>query len=454
MVVAVTLVRMMQVAVDQVVDVVAVGNRFVPAARLVPVAGLVAAALVIGRAALGVGALHGDGVLVHVAGVLVVQVPVVQVVHVVLVAQRGVAAPGLVAVVVILMERSLVARHVPKVLRTRDGCPAVRGPRPEMRAILIIGYRCAPMRRALATAAALAALAAAPGCGDDADPGSPDAAIRVVATTSQVADLVRNVGGDRVAVEQMLQPNADPHDFEPRPSDATAVSDAAVVFRSGGDLDDWLDGLLDNAGTDAEVVSLIETVARRRGDEGVDPHWWQDPRNGVLAVAAIRAALAGSDPQGRATYARNAARYTARLRRLDRGIAACVRELPERKRKLVTTHDALGYYADRYGLEVIGAVIPALSTQAQPSAKDTERLVDQIERQDVEAIFPESSINPKLERAVARETGAEVGRALYADTLGPKGSRGATYVGSLRANTEAIVGGLSAGAVSCRGLPR
>ncbi len=124
--------------------------------------------------------------------------------------------------------------------------------------------------------------------------------------------------------------------------------------------------------------------------------------------------------------------------------------IPARRRKLVTTHDALGYYAGRYGIEVVGAVLPSLSTQAQPSAKDVQALVDQIRRTGVRAIYPESSINAKLERAVARESGAEVGRSLWADTLGPAGSSGATYTQSIASNTEAIVDGLTGGAVHCR----
>ena len=124
--------------------------------------------------------------------------------------------------------------------------------------------------------------------------------------------------------------------------------------------------------------------------------------------------------------------------------------MPAARRKLVTTHDSLGYYADRYGLEVVGALIPSLSSQAQPSSKDTAELVDQIERLGVRAIFPESSLNPKLERAVARESGAEVGEALWADTLGAEGSSGATYVDSIRSNTRAIVGGLTREAAVAR----
>jgi ABC-type Zn uptake system ZnuABC Zn-binding protein ZnuA len=288
--------------------------------------------------------------------------------------------------------------------------------------------------------ALLAALAI--GCGDGGGQGGDVAA---VATTTQIADFTREVGGDRVSVDGILRPNSDPHEYEPRPSDAAAIAKADVVFRSGGDLDEWLDDVVDSAGGDASQVTLIDAV-KRSGD---DPHWWQDPRNAILAVAAIRDALIDVDPDGRAGYGRRAAAYTARLRSLDAEVARCIDRVPPAKRKLVTTHDALGYFADRYGIDVVGAVIPSLSSQAQPSAKDVDELVDQIKRERVEAIFPEAALSKKLEGAISRESGAEVGGQLWADTLGPSGSSGATYVEAIEANATALADGMSGGAVDC-----
>ena len=286
------------------------------------------------------------------------------------------------------------------------------------------------------------------GCGDDSAGGGE---VVVVGTTTQVGDFLREAGGRRADVRQILRPNSDPHDYEPRPSDVKALSEADLVVRSGGDVDEWLDGLVDDAGSDAPVLDLSKVVRTRRRDGELDPHWWQDPRNAELAVAAIRDRLVEADPAGASAYRANAERYLARLARLDRATAACIDRIPPARRKLVTTHDALGYYADRYGLEVIGSVLPSLSTQAQPSARDVQALVDQIRRTGVRAIYPESSINPKLERAVARESGASVGGALWADSLGPEGSSGATYVESVESNTRALAEGLSGGAVTCRG---
>jgi zinc/manganese transport system substrate-binding protein len=306
------------------------------------------------------------------------------------------------------------------------------------------------MRALLVTLALLiVAVAVATGCGSDSGSAS-DADVSTVATTTEVADLVRNVGGERVDVHGLLSPGADPHGYEPRPSDATSIVDAAVLFRSGGEVDEWLDELVDNAGGDAEVIDLIDSMPTIKVDGETDPHWWQDPRNAVRAVAAIRDALSDADPDGRRVYERNAAAYSRELRRLDEEIAACIGKVPAAKRKLVTTHDSLGYFARRYGIDVVGSVIPSLSTQAQPSAGDIADLVEQVREEGVEAVFPEAETSERLEEALAREAGAQVGDPLWADTLGGEGSGAETYVDAMAANTAALVEGMSGGAVSCQ----
>ena len=299
------------------------------------------------------------------------------------------------------------------------------------------------MRTWIFVLVAVAAVAAA-GCDAD-EPGVGDSELTVVATTTQGADLVRQVGGNRVDVEGMLSPGGDPHDYEPRPSDVEAVAKAAVVFRSGGEVDHWLGGVIDNAGGDAEVVSLIDSVDRLDDD----PHWWQDPRNAIRAVQTIRAELSMADPDDRPTYAENAARVIRTLHGLDRTISDCIERVPSAQRKIVTTHDSLGYFARRYGVKVVGAVIPSLSTQAQASAGDVQRLVEQIRLEGVATVFPESSVNPDIERAIAREAGARVGDPLFADSLGPEGSPGETYAGALAADAAALVRGMSGGRVAC-----
>jgi ABC-type Zn uptake system ZnuABC Zn-binding protein ZnuA len=301
------------------------------------------------------------------------------------------------------------------------------------------------VRRALLLALSIAALT---GCADDGPP-SGGAELTVVATTTHVGDLVRSVGGARVEVDQVLAPNADPHDYEPRPSDVRAVRDARLVVRSGGDVDEWLGDVLDEAGGDARRLTLTDVVAVERSGGDEDPHWWQDPRNAERAIGAIAAELTRADPAGAPEYRERAAAYLRRLRALDARVAACIGRLPASERELVTDHDALGYYARRYGLRVVGAAIPSLSTRAQASAKETERLIDRIRADRVRAIFPERALSARLEEAIARESGARVGDPLWADTLGPRGSSGATYIESIDANTRAIVDGLGGGRVSC-----
>jgi ABC-type Zn uptake system ZnuABC Zn-binding protein ZnuA len=287
-----------------------------------------------------------------------------------------------------------------------------------------------------------------PACGGE---DSKTRSISVVATTSQLADIARELGGKRAEVHGILEPGADPHDFEARPSDAVELAGADVVLRSGGDVDEWLDELVDNSGTEAEVLTLIDRVSTLRSgpSEEVDPHWWQDPLQAIVAAEAIRTALIEADPEGRKRYERNARRYLAQLRDLDAEVERCLAQVPARARKLVTTHDSLGYFAERYGLEVIGSVIPSLSTQAQPSTKDINALVEQVKRDQVQAVFGEDSSSRRLESAISRETGADVGQPLFTDSLGPKGSPGATYVGSILENAHRLVEGMSGGRVTC-----
>jgi len=297
------------------------------------------------------------------------------------------------------------------------------------------------MRRALPLPLLVLALAplAVGGCGGLGD-GSDGR--QIVATTTVLGNLARQVAGRRADVRQLLQPNSDPHDYEPRPRDVVAIAGASVVLASGLGLDDWVDGVVEQSGGDPRVVDVGARVPIRRAG---DPHWWHDPRDAAAALATIRDALARADPTGRAVYARNAARAIRAVRALDAGIRRCFADIPRAQRKLVTDHDALGYLADRYGLRVVGAVIPSLTTQAQPSAGDLAELADAIRREHVATVFSEQSVNPKLAQAIARETGARVDDSLYGDALGPAGSAGATYVGMMRHDASAIVGGLTGG---------
>jgi ABC-type Zn uptake system ZnuABC Zn-binding protein ZnuA/ABC-type Mn2+/Zn2+ transport system permease subunit len=306
-------------------------------------------------------------------------------------------------------------------------------------------------RRAAVAAAALAAAAlGAAGCGGSSTSASSDGRIAVVATTTQLGDLVREVGGDAVSVTQILQPNSDPHDYEPRPKDIQRTAGAQLVVRSGDRLDPWIDEVLDDAGGDATVLDAgagrpVALPGETAGPEAsrFDPHWWHDPRNVVFAAGRIRDALVRAEPARRAEITRTTKAYITRVRALDRGIAACMARVPAGQRKLVTDHDAFAYFAHRYAIDVIGAVIPSQTTQAQPSAGDLADLSAVIRRAHVTAVFPESSASPKLAEALARQTGASAAFELYGDTLGDDGTPGATYLGMERANADAMVRGFT-----------
>jgi zinc/manganese transport system substrate-binding protein len=257
-------------------------------------------------------------------------------------------------------------------------------------------------------------------------------------------------------VTQLLRPSTDPHEYEPRPRDVLDTAGAAVVVLSGDGLDRWMTDVVKQSGADAKVLDVAARLPDRLPGESsgaeasrYDPHWWHDPRNMEAATLEVRDALAAADPAGRAGYARNAAAYVARLRALDAGIARCMARVPAAQRRLVTDHDAFGYFAHRYGITVVGAVIPSQTTAAQPSAGDVARLVRVIRRERVRAVFPESSVNARLARAIAQRTGARSDLALYGDTLGPEGSAGATYLSMERANADAMVRGFTGGRTRC-----
>lgn len=335
------------------------------------------------------------------------------------------------------------------------------------------------LRRGKTAALAVLALAGLgiAGCGSSSSGASGDR-IPVVATTTQLADIVREVGGDAVDVHQILQPNTDPHEYEPRPKDVVRTADAKVVFSSGDGLDDWIGDVIKQGGGSPAQVVVGEHVPTRlagegehdhdheeaghdeaaheeeaghdHGDSAYDPHWWHDPSNVAAAVPVIRDALVKADPSATAAIDGRAEAYLAKVKTLDAGIERCIAAVPKAERKLVTSHDAFAYFAHRYGIDVIGAVIPSQTTQAQPSAGAVADLAALVRKQHVKAIFPESSVNPKLAEALAKETGATADLKLYGDTLGPAGSDGATYLGMEQHNAEAVVRGFTGGKVGCR----
>jgi ABC-type Zn uptake system ZnuABC Zn-binding protein ZnuA len=308
-------------------------------------------------------------------------------------------------------------------------------------------------------AAALVLAALVPvGCGDDDAQSEAGAALSVVATTPIVGDFARQVGGERVAVELILEPNVDAHDFEPAPSDIEAIRTADIVVRNGAGLESWFDDTIEASGTDAALVDASDGIELHEGghdhahgqghsgddDDGdLDPHIWHDPRNAMQMAATIARAFSAADPEGASVYDANLARYTSELQELDAEIEAETATLSDKK--LVTNHDAFGYYADRYGFEIVGSVIPSFDSSAELSAADVDELVTAIESEGVKAVFSETSLPGDAARAIADEAGVAVvvgEDALYGDSLGPEGSNGATYIDMMRHNTRTIVSNL------------
>ena len=297
-------------------------------------------------------------------------------------------------------------------------------------------------QEAAGTPSAIAATLPAPSPLPAAAPraGGP---ITVVASTGILADLVRQIGGERVDARSLLPANADPHDFEPAPNDLVAVEDADLIVRHGLGLDTWLDRLLESAGGDAPVIVATDGVLTITSDEEGfvegDPHVWFDPTRVATMVGTLTAALGKLDPEGAASYQSRSTIYQDDIGALDRAIKAAIETIPVERRKLVTSHDALGYYADHFGLTIVGTVIPSLETTTEPSARDTADLIDLIKREGVPAIFAENTASPRLVDELAKQAGVKVVDDLYSDNLGKAGSGADTYLAMMRTDTILIV---------------
>jgi ABC-type Zn uptake system ZnuABC Zn-binding protein ZnuA len=290
----------------------------------------------------------------------------------------------------------------------------------------------------LVVAAVLLSLAAAGHSGGADRP-------KVVATTAQIEALTRAVAGELIELKGLIPAGVDPHEFEPTASDLVAIEGATLVLRHGIGLDDWLDRTL-KAGKRATVVTVTRGVRLQKGEEDGktvdDPHVWHDPANVKKMVDNIVAALGRVDPAHKTAYAAQAAAYQKRLDEARTQVEAIVNEIPPSGRKLVTNHDALGYFAKAFGLKIVGTVIPSVSTQAEPSAGETVKLLQTIRREKVKAIFAESNVNPKLAETLAKEAGVKIVADLYGDSLGPAGSGAETVEGMWLANARKIADAL------------
>src|SRR5919198_259161 len=265
--------------------------------------------------------------------------------------------------------------------------------------------------------------AAATGCGGS-DSGAPSQAstgaaaggvkrLKVVATTTQVADFVRNIGADKVNVTQILKPNVDPHDYEPSPADIQAFAQADLVVKNGVGLEKWLDEVVSSSGFHGTTIDASTGVSIIPGDGSAeekagDPHIWHNPQNVEIMARNIAAGFEAADAADKATFEANLAAYTRKLNELDTWIAQQIGSLPAGQRKLVTNHDAFHYYVNRYHLTFVGSIIPSFDTSAELSGKSIADLVTKIKSTGVKAIFSESSLPPKTAEAIGRQAGVKV----------------------------------------------
>jgi ABC-type Zn uptake system ZnuABC Zn-binding protein ZnuA len=276
---------------------------------------------------------------------------------------------------------------------------------------------------------------------------APTDQIPVVATTSILADVVSRVGGDLIAVTPLVPPGANEHAYQPSPRDIAAVTDAALVFEVGLGLEEFMLTIIDNAGTSIDPVFVSEGIATKEfsgnGDEHytADPHVWMDPANVIIWARNIAAALSAYDPAHRDAYEANSAAYITELEALDAWISTEVGKIPLENRQLVTDHMLFGYFAEKYGFSMVGAIIPSYSSGAEPSAMELAELEDAIREYNVKAILVGNTVNPALAKRIAEDTGTLLVE-FYTGSLSEPGGPAGTYIEYMRYNVNAIVSAL------------
>ncbi len=289
----------------------------------------------------------------------------------------------------------------------------------------------------------LLALPVVTACGGD-DGGDDSGKLKVVATTVQVGAVAREVGGDSIALTVLAGPGVDPHDFEPTAKQLKSIDEARVILRNGIGLDEWLDHAIKSAGGEQRATTVTSGIAIRSGSGAgsEDPHVWHDPANVKTMTANIAKALAAADPANASTYGQRFEAYAMKLDAIDAEIRTLIDSIPAPNRKVVTDHDAFGYFFARYGIELVGVVIPGSTTQSEPSAQEVAALIQTIRRESVKAIFSEETADPKVARQVAADTGVKIIDNLLGDSLGEPGSGQETLDGMLLFNARTIAGAL------------
>jgi ABC-type Zn uptake system ZnuABC Zn-binding protein ZnuA len=263
--------------------------------------------------------------------------------------------------------------------------------------------------------------------------------LRVLAAETFLADIAQNVAGNRLTVDSLLTPGLDPHEFQPTPQDAIRIAQADLLIVNGLGYESWLEKLLEASSGGLRVVEASAGVAAGPGD---NPHLWMNPRNVIRYAENTRAALSAADPDGSSVYAANTDAYIAELRELDSWISAQVERVPPDHRIMITNHHALESFAEAYGFEIAGVVIPSSSSGAAPSAQQMAELIGIIESLEVRAIFMDVSENPGLAQQLASESQVRVITGLYVETLSEAGGPAATYLDMMEHDVGLIVDAL------------
>jgi zinc/manganese transport system substrate-binding protein len=274
-----------------------------------------------------------------------------------------------------------------------------------------------------------------------ASPLHAQAPLNVVASFSILGDFVKNVGGDRVAVTTLVGGDGDVHVYTPTPSDARKIADAKLLVVNGFGLEGWLPRLLQAAGGKASIVTVTSGIAPLRLGSDADPHAWQSVANAEKYVANIRDALVAADPPDAEFFRQNAQAYLARLETLDGEVRQAVDQIPESRRKVISTHDAFGYFAARYGIAFIAPI--GVSTEAEPSARDIAKIIAQVKAERIPAVFLERIGDPRLMRRISAESGARIGGTLYSDSLSDEKGEAPTYIDMVRHNIRTLTSALA-----------
>jgi len=288
-------------------------------------------------------------------------------------------------------------------------------------------------------ATVLAAMLGASATAQAADP------MKVSASFSVLGDMVKQVGGDRVEVFTFVGPNGDAHVYEPTPADAKELSESKVLFINGLGLEGWMTRLEKSSGFKGTVVTASKGITPRKMVEDektvIDPHAWQDLANGKIYVGNIRDALIAVDPEGKATYEANAQQYLDGITGMETKVKEAIAKLPPERRKIITTHDAFGYFGAAYGMAFIAP--EGVSTESEASAKDVAKIIRQIKAENIPAVFLENVTDSRLLDQISKETGAKIGGTLFSDALSPPDGPAGTYLGMFRNNIEILSEALS-----------